>query len=129
MGMHTRSWVLALSLAVGGGGSALTHAPAVEAQGFEYCRDLGVMVQHVPTGMSVVALRGGGIGRQLGLRRGDIVWGVDGSHPDSLNEIHTMIFRGVDGAVHDLDVLRGSAHLHAAVFHMHGVVLTRGTLH
>jgi hypothetical protein len=40
-----------------------------------------------------------------------------------------MIFRGADGAVHDLDVLRGAAHLHTAVYHLHGIVMTQGTLH
>lgn len=125
----TRSWVLALAVALAGVGAPLPRASTAEAQGIEYCRDLGVMVQHVPAGMSVVALRGGGVGRQLGLRRGDIIWAVDNAHPDTLDQVHEVIFRGADGAVHDLDVLRGAAHLHAAIYHMHGIVMTQGTLH
>jgi S1-C subfamily serine protease len=125
----TRSWVLALSVALAGIGAPVTRASTAEAQGLEYCRDLGVMVQHVPAGLSVVALRGGGVGRQLGLRRGDLIWAVDNAHPDTLDQVHEMIFLGADGAVHDLDVLRGAAHLHTGIFHMHGIVVTQGTLH
>ena len=124
----TRSWMLALGLALATAGGVVVHTPATEAQGLEYCRDLGVMVQHVPQGMAVVSLRGGGVARQLGLRRGDIIWGVDGSHPNSLDELHSMLFSGADGAMHDLDVFRGAMHLHTGVFHMNGLILTRGTL-
>lgn len=105
-------------------------APSVaHAQGMEYCPDLGVFVQHVNGGMQIRAMRRDSIVRQLGLRPGDLIFGVDGRHPDSINELHAMLFAGADNVDHDLDILRGPAHLHAAIFHQSGRVFVHVALH
>ncbi len=118
--------VLSLSAAVVTG----VETPAAHAQGsLEYCEDLGVMVQHISGGMVVRALRGRAVARQIGLRPGDIIFAVDGSHPDSLADLHRVLFTGADEVDHDLDILRGPAHLHAAVFHNHGQIFVHTALH
>lgn len=127
-----RSWlsgVFALSLAVASAGSATLFAPAAVAQGFEYCPDLGVLVEHTGGGFVVRAMRRGAFARQLGLRPGDLVFAVNGAHPDNLNDLHRVLFTGADEEDHDLDILRSGRHLHASVFHSHGEIFVHTALH
>ena len=108
------------------GGSATFIAPTTAvAQGREFCPDLGVLVLHVDGGMQVLALRAG-VGRNLGLRSGDVIFAVNGEHPDSLSQLHHALFAGADSEDHDIDILRGNAHLHAMIFHVEGHVFARG---
>jgi S1-C subfamily serine protease len=104
--------------------------PAAQAQGsLEFCEDLGVLVQHISGGMVIRAMRGRATARQIGLRPGDIIFAVNGSHPDSLADLHRVLFTGADEEDHDLDILRGNAHLHAAVFHNNGQIFVHTALH
>jgi S1-C subfamily serine protease len=127
-----RSWlsgVLAVSLAVASAGSAVLSTPAAMAQGFEYSPDLGVLVEHTGGGFVVRAMRRGAFARQLGLRPGDLVFAVNGDHPDSLNDLHRVLFTGADEEDHDLDIFRNGRHLHASVFHSHGEIFVHTALH
>lgn len=116
-------------LAFGTSTASLVPARDAHAQGFEYSPDLGVLVQHVNAGMLVRAMRRAAFARQLGLQPGDLIFAINGQHPDSLSDIHNMLFTGADDEDHDLDVLRGGQHLHAAVFHHGGEILVHGSLH
>ena len=102
--------------------------PTAQAQGLEYCRDLGVMVQHTDVGLIVRALRGRGVAGQIGLQPDDLLFAVDGYHPDSLDDLHRVLFTGADHVDHDIDILRGNQHLHVMVFHDHGEIFAHGVL-
>jgi S1-C subfamily serine protease len=119
------------ALAVAALGGVVAEASLAEAQpaSFEYCPDLGVLVQRVDAGLYVRVLRGKAIARTLGLRPGDLIFAVNGEHPASINELHRVLFTGADNEDHDLDILRGDAHLHAAVFHVDGEIFVHTALH
>jgi S1-C subfamily serine protease len=124
-----RAGILSLGLALSAtGGVAVSSRPAM-AQGFEYSPDLGVLVEHTGGGFVVRAMRRGAFARQLGLRPGDLVFAVNGDHPDSLNDLHRVLFTGADEEDHDLDILRNGRHLHASVFHAHGEIFVHTALH
>jgi S1-C subfamily serine protease len=130
--MRTWKKAILLSVAMACSGAAVTHyrTPTAQAQGsLEYCEDLGVLVQYTNAGMIVRAMRGRAIARQLGLRPGDLIFAVNGSHPNSIADLHRLLFTGADDEDHDLDILRGSLHLHAMVFHHGGQILVHTTLH
>jgi C-terminal processing protease CtpA/Prc len=102
----------------------------VQAQlALERCDDLGVMVQYVNGGFVVRSMLPGGIAEGMGLMRGDLIFAVDGRPPRSLDDLHAVLFSGEDNALHDLDVLRGDAHLHTSIYHLRGRVYFSGTLH
>ncbi len=124
-----RSGLLALSLVAASAGSAVQSPRPAMAQGFEYCPDLGVLVEHTGGGFVVRAMRRGAFARQLGLRPGDLVFAVNGDHPDTLNDLHRVLFTGSDEEDHDLDILRNGRHLHASVFHSHGEIFVHTALH
>ena len=119
---------LALTASTGTGAALVGERPAM-AQGLEYCRDLGVLVQSTDGGLWVRAMRGNAAARALGIRPGDLIFAVNGSHPESLSDLHRVLFTGGDNEDHDLDVLRGNRHLHALVFHVNGEVLVHQSLH
>jgi S1-C subfamily serine protease len=119
--------VLAL-MATTGTGASLVGERRAEAQPLQYCRDLGVLVQSMDGGLWVRAMRGGATARMLGIRPGDLIFAVNGTHPDSLNDLHRVLFTGGDNEDHDLDVLRGGRHLHALVFHVNGEILVHQSL-
>jgi S1-C subfamily serine protease len=124
-----RAGILSLGLALSAtGGVAVSSRPAM-AQGFEYSPDLGVLVEHTGGGFVVRAMRRGAFARQLGLRPGDLVFAVNGDHPDTLNDLHRVLFTGADEEDHDLDILRNGRHLHASVFHAHGEIFVHTALH
>ncbi len=122
------SWLLvALSLT----GSAVTTTlprPAM-AQGMEYCPDLGILVERTSGGFLVRAQRRAAITRRLGLQPGDLIFAINGQHPSSLSQLHNALFSGADNEDHDVDVLRGGQHLHAAIFHVNGELLVHAALH
>lgn len=122
--------LVALAL-IGVAGATLTAtAPrAATAQSFERCADLGVMVQHIDSGFVVRSVMRGGIANELGLTRGDVVFAIDGQTPNTLDDLHRAIFSGADRAIHDLDVLRGGRHLHAAIYHIGNSVNFTNRLH
>lgn len=127
-----KHWVhrFMVALACVGVASSTVAAPAVShAQGLERCYDLGVMVQHVDDGFIVRSVMRGGIANELGLSRGDLIFALDGQHPNSLDDLHRIIFSGADRSIHDLDVLRGGRHLHAAVYHLGDRVFFTNSLH
>lgn len=128
MNRFVRLGFVMLAVAGGAAGVVSTARPA-EAQGLERCADLGVMVQHVNDGFIVRSVMRGGIASELGLSRGDLIFAIDGEHPDSLEALHRVIFRGADRAIHDLDVLRGGQHLHAAIYHINDRVYFTNRLH
>ncbi len=113
--------------------SAAAHTVAPQpamAQQLEFCPDLGVLVSHSGGGLTVQGMRRGfPITRQLGLRPGDLIFAINGQHPNSLSQLHGVLFAGADNEDHDIDVLRDGAHLHAAVYHVNGQVFARSTLH
>lgn len=117
----------ALSLTTLGSGPLAPRA--AHAQPMEYCPDLGVLVSHGDGGLVVQGMRRVAIARQLGLRPGDVIFAINGQHPDTLSQLHSMVFSGADNEDHDLDVLRGGRHLHTAIFHVNGQVLTHTSLH
>jgi S1-C subfamily serine protease len=122
---------LAVLLTLAGAASTLAvvaPSPAA-AQSLEKCEDLGVMVQHVKDGYIVRSLVAGGVAEEIGLTRGDLIFAVDGKQPASLDELHRIIFSGADNAQHDLDVLRGEAHLHTGVYHIGSRIYISGKLH
>lgn len=121
-----RTVLLLASMALAGGSATFVAPTAAVAQGMEFCPDLGVLVQHVDGGMLVRAVRGG-VARNLGLQRGDVIFAVNGEHPDSLSQLHHALFAGSDNEDHDIDVLRGNSHLHAMIFHVEGHVFARGS--
>jgi S1-C subfamily serine protease len=130
MKKHVRSFALVGLMALSGATVTGFEPPVAQAQGsLEYCEDLGVLVQHVGGGMVIRAMRGRATARQLGLRPGDLIFAVNGSHPDSIADLHRALFTGADEEDHDLDILRGNAHLHAAVFHSHGQIFVHTALH
>ena len=118
-------------LAMAGGGAIVANGSRAEAQptSFEFCPDLGVLVQRVDAGLFVRVLRGKAIARTLGLRPGDLIFAVNGQHPSSINDLHRVLFTGADNEDHDLDILRGDSHLHAAVFHVDGEIFVHTALH
>jgi hypothetical protein len=130
-----RHWIrtvgLVSALMVGVTGAFAVATPPVSAQpsSFEYCADLGVLVQRLDAGLFVRVLRGKPIARTLGLRPGDLVFAVDGEHPTSLDNLHRVLFTKADNVDHDLDILRGDSHLHAAVFHVDGEIFVHTALH
>jgi hypothetical protein len=130
-----RHWIrtvgLVSALMVGVTGAFAVATPPLSAQpsNFEYCADLGVLVQRLDAGLFVRVLRGKAIARTLGLRPGDLIFAVDGEHPTSLDELHRVLFTKADNVDHDLDILRGDAHLHAAVFHVDGEIFVHTALH
>ena len=124
-----RGVLLLAAMVTAGAAASVARAPTAEAQGMEYCPDLGVLVQHSDGGMFVRAFRGGSLAREIGLQRGDLVFSINGNHPDSLDDLHRVLFTGADNEDHDLDILRNGRHLHAMVFHDHGHILVHSTLH
>lgn len=128
MNKYVRLGFVMLAVAGGASGVASIARPA-EAQGLERCGDLGVMVQHVSEGFVVRSVMRGGIANELGLSRGDLIFAIDGEHPQSLDDLHQMIFRGADRSIHDLDVLRRGQHLHAAIYHIDDRVYFTNRLH
>ena len=124
-----RAGILSLGLALSATGSVAVSSRPAMAQGFEYSPDLGVLVEHTGGGFVVRAMRRGAFARQLGLRPGDLVFAVNGDHPDSLNDLHRVLFTGADEEDHDLDILRNGRHLHASVFHAHGEIFVHTALH
>ena len=122
------AWLVG-AMAFSGAAVSVASAPIAEAQGIEYCPDLGVLVQHANEGMYVRGFRGGSVAQQIGLRRGDLVFAINGNHPDSLDDLHRVLFTGGDDEDHDLDIFRGGQHLHTMVFHHDGHILTHSTLH
>jgi S1-C subfamily serine protease len=118
-------------LAMVGGGVIVANGSRAEAQptSIEFCPDLGVLVQRVDAGLFVRVLRGKAIARTLGLRPGDLIFAVNGEHPASINDLHRVLFTGADNEDHDLDILRGDSHLHAAVFHVDGEIFVHTALH
>lgn len=109
----------------GAGTTVVAPTPAV-AQGLEYSAALGVLVQHSGAGMLVRVVRGG-VARQLGLQPGDLIFAINGNHPDSLSDLANALFAGADNEDHDMDVIRSGQHLHALLFHVHGQVYMHGT--
>ena len=124
--MHKLARVALLFAAMAFSGTAATVADVsvAEAQGgMEYCPDLGVLVQHTDAGLFVRAIRGRGAASQLGLRSGDLIFAVNGNHPDTLSDLHRVLFTGADLEDHDLDILKANGqHVHALVFHDHGTI-------
>ena len=129
MGKILRVAVLFAAMAVSGTAVSVTSAPAAEAQGMEYCRDLGVLVEHTGAGLLVRALRGNAAARQIGLRPFDIIFSINGSHPGSLSDLHRVLFTGGDDEDHDLDIFRGGQHVHSMVFHHDGNIMVHSALH
>ena len=117
------------ALALGAGVTGTLPATTAHAQQMEYCPDLGVLMQHVDAGMIVRAMRRAAFAKALGLRPGDLIFAINGQHPDSITQIHDMLFTGADNEDHDLDILRGGRHLHAAVFHLNGQIYVHTSLH
>jgi len=130
-----RDWMRRLTvvgvLMMGVSGAFAIATPTLSAQpsNFEYCPDLGVLVQRLDAGLFVRVLRGKAIARTLGLRPGDLIFAVNGEHPASINDLHRVLFTGADNEDHDLDILRGDSHLHAAVFHVDGEIFVHTALH
>ncbi len=85
----------------------------------EFSPDLGAVVEVTPDGIRVQAVRKNAGIPGLDLQAGDLIFGVNGKHPDKIKDLHDLLFTGADNEDHDLDVIRrGAGHVHYMIFHV-----------
>jgi hypothetical protein len=85
----------------------------------EYSADLGAVIELTPDGIRVQAVRKGAGIEGLDLQPGDLVFGINGKHPETTKALHDALTSGGDNEDHDVDVIRrGTGHVHYMLFHV-----------
>ena len=114
--MHVRPRTIGVCIvALFASATAATVAPTqAEAQRAAECRSLGLRIQRTPAGATVTAVLRG-VGRSAGFAVGDVVYALSNERVNSAQEIDDELLSGPD-TEHDVDVLRGTQHLHITVF-------------
>jgi S1-C subfamily serine protease len=85
----------------------------------EYSPDLGAVIELTPDGIRVQAVRKGAGVDGLDLQAGDLIFGINGKHPESTKDLHNALVSGGDNEDHDVDVIRrGAGHVHYMLFHV-----------
>ena len=109
--------------------NGVPYVPAAAQGAREYCPDLGVLVERADGGLRVRQIRRSAAAEQLELEEGDLLVRINGRRPDSVSELHEVLFTGADHEDHELVIERDGEYLRALVFHDHGQVMVHTSLH